>query len=308
MDTARPARALAGHPVYPIGFGAMLLTLPHPPPGVVETPIPDADAIRTIHAALDGGARVIDTAINYCMSPEKMGDNEDLVGRALASWGGDRESVVVVAKGGNRRTKTEMYVHDGPPEHLRRSVDISLRGLRRDALDLYLLHAPDPAVPLQDSFACLAELQALGKIRAVGASNLSRRQLAEVRTIVDIVAVENELSTRQRKALNLARQCADDGIAFLAYMPLGGQVAASGLATSRPVLAEIAAARDVSSQQIALAWIMAQTATTIPIPSARRPTTIADSLQAATLELTDEELARIDAEEDAIATAPPIRR
>jgi aryl-alcohol dehydrogenase-like predicted oxidoreductase len=296
IDADTPLRTIGDRSVPPIGFGAMLLTLPHPPPGVKEEPVEEAQAIRTIHAALDGGARVIDTAINYCMAEAEMGRNETVVAKALATWSGDPDEVLVVCKGGNRRTDDKPYVHDGRPENLKWSCETTLRAMGTDSLGLYMLHAPDPEVPLADSIGALAELKAEGKVRLVGASNLGRRQLAEARSIVEISAVENALAPARRASLPLAKVCEADGIAFLAYSPLGGQLGAPNLATSQPAAAAIAADRGVSPQQVALAWGLAQATNVIPIPAARRPESILDSLQAWHLRLTEDELAAIDAD------------
>jgi aryl-alcohol dehydrogenase-like predicted oxidoreductase len=281
--------------VPPIGFGSMLLTLPHPPPGVHEEPVDQAQAVRTIHAALDGGARLIDTAVNYCMHAAEMGRSEALVATALAGWSGDRDSVLVVCKGGNRRTDDLPYVHDGSRANLRWSCETSLKALGVEAIGLYMLHAPDPQVPLAESIGALAELKAEGKIQMVGASNLGRRQLAEARAITDIAAVENQLNPWWRAALPLAQVCAAEGSAVLSWRPVGGQTGAGRLGETQPVVAKVAAAHGVSPHRVALAWALAQAPNIIPLPSARRPETITDSLAAVDLELSPAEVAEIDA-------------
>jgi aryl-alcohol dehydrogenase-like predicted oxidoreductase len=293
------SRQIAGRTVSPIGLGTMLMTLPHPPPGVHEAPIEEAQAIRTIHAALDAGVRLLDTAINYCMRESEMGRNERLVAKALAAWSGDADEVVVVCKGGNRRTDEKMFVHDASPKNLRWSCETTLKALGVERLGIYMLHARDPETPLADSIGALAELRAEGKIENVAVSNLGRRELAEARAIVPVVAVENRLGPGEIAALKLAKFCEGEGIAFLAYKPIMGQVGAPQLATSHPALAAIARERGVSPQRVALAWCLAQAGNIIPIPSARRPQTILDSVQAGGLYLTDAELAWIDAD------APP---
>ena len=277
----------------------MLMTLPHPAPGVHEEPISGSQAIRTIHAALDAGVRVLDTAINYCMAAAEMGRNERLVAEALDTWSGDADDILVVCKGGNRRTDDKPYVHDGRPENLRWSCETSLRALGVESLGLYMLHAPDPAVPLEDSVGALADLRAEGKIQMVGVSNLGRRQLATARTIVDVEAVENNLAPARRGALPLAKVCEAEGIAFLAWAPLGGQVGATTLKSSQPAVSAIAATRGTSPHVVALAWCLAQAGNVIPIPSARRPETILDSVTAWDLTLSPEELASIDADNPA---------
>jgi aryl-alcohol dehydrogenase-like predicted oxidoreductase len=297
MDATLPdGRRMGDLVLPPIGFGAMLLTLPHPPPGVHEEPVDEVQAVRTIHAALDGGARLIDTAVNYCMRASEMGRSEKLVATALASWsGGDRDEVLVVCKGGNRRTDDFPYVHDGSRANLRWSCETSLRALGVESIGLYMLHAPDPKVPLAESIGALAELKAEGKIRMVGAANLGRRQLAEARAITDVAAVENQLNPWWRAALPLARVAEEAGIAFLSWRPVGGQTAAARLGQDQPVVSRIAEAHGVSPHQVALAWALAQARNIMPIPSARRPETITDSLRAVHLRLTPQELADIDA-------------
>jgi aryl-alcohol dehydrogenase-like predicted oxidoreductase len=273
----------------------MELTFPHNATGVLREPVEESLAIRTVHAALDSGVRLIDTAINYSIDPDAMGANEKLVARALASWSGDVDSVLVVAKGGNRRTPDELFVHDGTPENLRWSCETSLAALGVESIGLYILHAPDPKVPLAESLGALGELQSEGKIRLIGASNLGRRQLAEARSVVSIAAVENQLSPFARAAIPLARECAENGIAFLAWSPMGGQLGPGGLRQRHPELARIADARGVSPQRVALAWDLAQSPNVIPIPSGVEPEHVKDNAAAATLRLSSDELAAIEA-------------
>jgi aryl-alcohol dehydrogenase-like predicted oxidoreductase len=294
------ARAVGDRKVSPIGLGTMLMTLPHPPPGQYEEPIPEEQAIRTIHAALDGGVRVLDTAINYVMAPEQMGRNEALTAKALAMWSGDKNEVLVVAKGGCRRTLEAPAIRDSRPENLRWSCETSLRSLGVEQLALYVLHAPDPNVPFEDAVGTLIELQAEGKIGMIGLSNVGRRQLAAARAMTPIAAIEQNLSPGRLAALPLVKICEAEGIAFLAYSPVGGQRGAPSLGVTLPSLSKIAAERAVSPQRVALAWCLAQGRTVIPIPSARRPETILDSLQAADLVLSDEELSLIDQDSAAL--------
>jgi len=289
-------RRIGAWRVPPIGFGAMLLTMPQPEPGGLSAMVEEGQAIRTLHAALDAGVRLVDTAINYCQGAADMGANERLVAKALASWSGDAAEVLVVCKGGNRRGDDAPFIHDARPENLRWSCETSLKALGVERAGLYMLHAKDPAVPLAESLGALAELKAEGKIAEVGVSNLGRRELAEARAIVDIAAVENPLSPAARAAMSLAKMCEAEGVAFLAYRPLGGQAGAPNLAEAVPVLGEVARERGVSPHQVALAWSLAQATSIIPIPAARRPETIRDSAAAAGLTLTPEELARIDAQ------------
>ena len=274
-------RRIGNLEVPPIGFGSMLLT--------VEGRPDEPQAMRTLHAALDAGVRVVDTAVNYGADASELGFNEALVARGLASWTGDADKVLVVCKGGNLRTDDDPYVQDGSPRNLRWSCETSLRALGIESIGLYLLHSIDPTVPLVDSMGALAELQREGKIRRIGISNAGRRQLAEARTVVEIVAVENELSPWSRRTLPVVEVCAAQGITFLAYSPLGSFRRAH-LLGDRPAFARVAKAHDVSPQQVALAWALSLSPAVLPIPSARRPETIIDSVAAASLRLTDEDL------------------
>ncbi|MCW2522284.1 MAG: aldo/keto reductase, partial [Frankiales bacterium] len=164
-----PPRQIADLQTPPIGFGAMLLGMEGRPS--------EAEAVRTIHAALDGGVRLIDTAINYGSSAAELGYCEALVARALASWAGPREEVLVVAKGGNLRSDEESFIQDASPANLRWSCETSLRALGVESVGLYLLHAVDPKVPLVESMGALAQLRDEGKIQRIGISNAGRGQL-----------------------------------------------------------------------------------------------------------------------------------
>jgi aryl-alcohol dehydrogenase-like predicted oxidoreductase len=255
---------------------------------------PDADeAIRTIHAALDAGLRVIDTAINYCTGPDEFGYNERIVARALREWSGDRDSVLVIGKGGNLRSETEQFFHDGSPENLRWSCETSLRALEVDAIGLYMLHSIDPKVPLEESMGALKDLRDEGKIQLVGISNAGRRQLEQARQVVEIAAVENQLSLWSRGSLPVAEVCTNDGITMFAWGPLGSRGHSGDLSQPSPALKRIAQARGASTAQVALAWAMGQSPCVIPIPGARRPATILDSAAALQLRLTHDEIEQL---------------
>jgi aryl-alcohol dehydrogenase-like predicted oxidoreductase len=269
----------------PVGFGAMLLGMEGRPD--------EARAMRTLHAALDAGVRLVDTAVNYGSNAAELGFSEALVARALASWGGDPAEVLVVCKGGNVRTDDAPFLPDGSPANLRRSCETSLRALGVESIGLYLLHLVDPHVPLSVSIGALAQLRDEGKIQHIGISNVGRRQLAEAQTIVDIVAVEDELSPWSLAALPVARTCEEQGIAFLAYSPLGSRARAADLGRAHPEFAAVARERNVSPQQVALAWLLGLSPVIVPIPSARRPETILDSVAAACCRLTGEQHSRL---------------
>jgi len=268
----------------PIGLGTIRLTMEGRPE--------EADAIRTIHAALDAGCRLIDTAVNYCASGSELGYCEALVRKALKSWSGASDDVLVVCKGGNLRTDEFVFVQDGSPANLRRSCEISLKALGRDVIDLYCLHSIDPNIPLADSMSELARLREEGKIRHIGISNAGRRQIAEAQTIVELAAVENRLSPWSVNSLPIVAQCQAMGLAYLAYSPLGSERLVTRLG-EKPAFAAVAHDRGVSVQQVALAWALAVSPIVIPIPSARRPDTICESLAAASLLLSPEEMVQL---------------
>lgn len=286
MRTAYPERQIADLRLPPIGFGAMLL-------GVEGRP-DEATAIRTVHAALDDGVRLIDTAINYGSNAAELGFCEALVARALATWGGDTSEVLVVGKGGNLRTDEQSFVQDASPANLRWSCETSLAALGVESIGLYLLHAIDPKVPLTESMGALAELRDEGKIQRIGISNAGRRQLAEAQSVVEIAAVENRLSPWSLNALPIVETCQAQGVAFLSYSPLGGRAQAGSLADLTE-FAAVARAHGVSPQQVALAWALDLSPAVLPIPSARRPETIRDSVAAASLQLSEDELTRLRA-------------
>jgi aryl-alcohol dehydrogenase-like predicted oxidoreductase len=280
-------RQIAGTTVSAIGLGAMPLS--------VEGRPPEEQGIRTIHAALDAGVTLIDTADAYCLDAADTGHNERLVAKALATWGGDADSVLVATKGGHHRTADGSWRLDGSPQHLERACEASLRALGVEAIGLYQYHRPDPDVPYAESMGKLADLRAAGKIRLVGTSNNGVEQIREAMSIVPLASVQNQFSPRFRSSEDELRLCDELGIAFLPWSPLGGMGGAAHLGERFAPFAEVAGGRGVSPQQVALAWEMARSPVVIPIPGASRPETILDSIGATELELSPDELARLDA-------------
>ena len=183
---------------------------------------------------------------------------------------------------------------DGRPEHLRQACEASLRALGVEAIGLYQLHRPDPKVPFAESVGALAELKAAGKVRLVGLSNVSVDQINQARQLVEVASVQNEFSPRFRRSEGELVFCAAQRIAFLPWSPLGGIGRGRDLGGRHRAFAEVADAHGVSPQQVALAWELAKAPVVIPIPGASRPETITDSLAAAGLRLSDDELSRLD--------------
>ena len=278
-------RAIAGVKVSCLGLGAMPMSLEGRPD--------ESQSIRTIHAALDAGVTLIDTADAYCINGDETGHNERLIAKALSTWPGGAD-VLVATKGGHYRPGDGSWQVNGKPEYLKQACIASLKALGVESIGLYQHHRPDPEVPYAESIGALKELQEEGKIQLAGVSNASNDQIEEARSIVDLASVQNEFSPKSRAARAELDHCADAGIAFLPWSPLGGMDDASELGEAHDEFADVAQERGVSPHQVALAWQLALGEHVIPIPGASRPETILDSLGAADLLLSDEELARLD--------------
>ncbi|PJN30001.1 aldo/keto reductase [Kitasatospora sp. CB02891] len=261
----------------------------------------ETQAIATLHAALDAGVRLIDTADSYHWHADEVGHNERLIARALATYGGDTADVLVASKGGRGRPGDGSWTVNGDPRHLRRSAEASAARLGVDAIGLYQLHKPDPEVPFADSVGALRDLADAGTIRLVGLSNVDGAQIRTARDILGdrLVSVQNRFSPAHQDTRDTLDLCSELGLAFLPWSPLGGisLSAVDDPAAPTPPAATsfhaLAAARGVSPQQVCLAWHLAQSPTVLPIPGARRPASIRDSVAAARLTLTPAELATL---------------
>ena len=283
--TTMPTRRLGGLQVSASGLGEMPRSLAGRPD--------EAQSIRTIHAALDAGVTLIDTADAYCIDESEVGHGERLIAKALAAWPGDRDRVLVATKGGHTREGGEWGL-DGRPEYLRQACEASLRALGVEAIGLYQFHRPDPKVPFAESVGAMAELKEAGKVRLVGLSNVSVDQIRQARQLVQVASVQNEFSPRFRRSEGELAFCAAERIAFLPWSPLGGIGRGGDLGGRHRAFGEVAEAHGVSAQQVALAWQLAKAPVVIPIPGSSRPETITDSAAATRLRLSDDELARLD--------------
>jgi aryl-alcohol dehydrogenase-like predicted oxidoreductase len=258
---------------------------------------PDEQGIRVIHAALDAGVTLIDTADVYCLDDNDLGHNERLIARALGSWQGDRDQVIVATKGGLTRPGGRWEVN-GHPEHLRAACERSLKALGVQQIDLYQLHAPDPEVPLAESVGELGDLQREGKIRWVGLSNVTVPEIREAQTIGEVTTVQNRLNPFFREALaeGVVAYCTEQGIGFLAYSPTGGGRLNRKL-PGHPVLQPMATRLGVTPHALVLAWVLARSPAVMVIPSARTVEHAVDSTTAAEVRLNEEDLAAITAAE-----------
>ncbi|MCL6672285.1 aldo/keto reductase [Streptomyces panaciradicis] len=282
----------------------------------------DATSIAVIHRALASGATLIDTADVY--GPYT---NEEMVGRALA---GDRRGQAVLAtKVGLALTAPEGgsgtspgAVPDGRPEHVRASIDASLRRLGTDHVDLYQLHRVDPRVPLEETWGAMAEVVAAGKARCVGLCEVSVEQVERARRVHPVASVQSELSLWTRDPLTaMVPYCEEQGIAFLPFAPLGRGFLAGRFSSFddlpeddlrrrlprfqrealRANLAIVGRVREIAERagatlaQVALAWLLEQGRHVVPIPGTRAPEHLADNAGAADIKLSAADLADLDA-------------
>lgn len=274
--------------VSAIGLGGM--------PMSIEGRPDETRSVSAIHAALDAGVTLIDTADAYHLHADDVGHNESLIAKALASHerGGD---VLVATKGGHLRPGDGSWTVDGTPEHLKAACDASLGRLGVEAIGLYQFHRPDPKVPYEESVGAIRDLLDAGKILQAGISNATPERIRLANDILGgrLVSVQNQFSPAFRSSEAELELCAELGIAFLPWSPFGGITNAGELGSRFAPFARVADVHGVSPQQVCLAWLLAKSPTVIPIPGSSRPATIRDSVAAADLVLTAAELAELDA-------------
>jgi aryl-alcohol dehydrogenase-like predicted oxidoreductase len=272
----------------PVAIGCMRLSI-----------VPERDdtrGIEVLHAALDSGVTLLDTADAYCLDDADVGHNERLIARALATWSGDRSGIVVATKGGLTRPNGE-WVANGKARHLRHACEASLRALGTERIQLYQLHAPDPRTPLATSVRALASLKDEGLIERVGLSNVNVGQIEEARRICEIATVQIELNVwHDQNVLNgVVPYCIGHGIQVLAYRPVAGARRHRLLSANR-ALSDVAVRHGATAQEIALAWLHDLSDAIVAIPGPTRPETVRSIVGAHRLMLSDEDRARLDAE------------
>ena len=287
-------RTLGPFTVSAIGLGAMPLSMNN------DQKYPDdSQAVATIHAALDAGVTFIDTADIYAPSWDQMGVNEALVGKAVKSYGGNTDAVVIATKGGITRADGEQWGRDGSLAYLRSAVEKSLRELQVEAIDLYQWHRPDRWKVYGDVIGYFKTLQDEGKIRSIGISNANVEEIEVAEQVLGpggLASVQNEFSPRHPGSYDELRYCDEKGIAFLPWSPLGGTGGGARKVGERfAVFAEIGAEHGVSPQQVVLAWELSLSDRIIPIPGASRAQSITDSAKAVDLKLSADELSRCSA-------------
>jgi pyridoxine 4-dehydrogenase len=265
-----------------LGYGAMRIT----GKGIWGPPEDRDAAIATLRHAIELGVNLIDTADSY--GPYI---SEELIAEALAPYPSD---LVIATKGGWERPGPGQWTHNASPGHLREALDGSLKRLRLDRIDVYQLHAPDPAVSFEASVETLAQLREQGKIRHIGLSNVTREHIERARKIVPIVSVQNRYSFADREWDYVLNYCAENGIAFIPWSPLGGGKRAA------EVLESVAEKLNATPLQVALAWLLKCSPIMLPIPGTSSPKHLVENIAAAALELPQAEFERLSA-----VTPPP---
>jgi aryl-alcohol dehydrogenase-like predicted oxidoreductase len=276
--------------VSAIGLGGM-------PMSIEGRPDDESRSIATIHAALDAGITLIDTADAYHLDSSDIGHNETLIAKALSSYGGDTSGVLVATKGGHLRPGGGAWTLDGSPKHLKQAAEDSLKRLGVEAIGLYQFHRPDPKTPYAESVGAIRDLLDEGKIQQAGISNANPEQIRQANEILggQLVSVQNQFSPAFRSSEPELDLCDELGIAFLPWSPLGGISNASDLGSKHPAFHQLAGELGVSPQKLTLAWMLAKSPVVIPIPGSSRPETIRDSYSAVELTLTPEQVASLDA-------------
>jgi len=263
-----------------LGFGAMRIT----GEGVWGEPEDPASARALLRRVVEAGVNLIDTADSY--GPQV---SETLIAEALHPY---PEDLVIATKGGFERPGPGRWAAACRPQRLKRCCEDSLRRLRLDRIDLYQLHTVDPQVPIEDSVGALAELQAEGKIRHIGVSNVSGEQLERARTIAAVVSVQNRFNLTGRGSEEVLGVCERDGLGFLPWYPL----AVGKLARSGGPVDDVARTHDAAPGQVALAWLLQRSPVTLPIPGTSSIAHFEENLEAGELELSEEEIRALEAQ------------
>jgi pyridoxine 4-dehydrogenase len=261
-----------------LGFGAMRIT----GPGIWGEPEDAAGAGALLRRVVQAGVNLIDTADSY--GPEV---SERLITEALHPY---PEDLVIATKGGLTRSGPGAWERAGRPERLKRCCEESLRRLRLERIDLYQLHAVDPAVPIEDSVAALAELQQQEKIRMIGLCNVTVEELKRAQAVAPVVSVQNRYNVADRDSEDVLEACAEQDLGFLPWFPL----ATGDLARPGGALDDLARTHSATPAQVALAWLLRHSPVMLPIPGTSSVAHLEENVAAAQLQLSDDEMARLD--------------
>ena len=243
-------------------------------------------AKRVVQRALELGINFFDTADVYCLGEGDLHHNEMLIREAIDEYRGPRPADLVIATKGGMTRPEGRWERNGRPKHLRQACERSMKALRTDSLDLYQLHVPDPAVPLEDSVGEISRLHEQGKVRAVGLSNVDEEQVRIAQRIVAITSVQNRFNPwdRSDEASGLIGFCDEQGITYLPYSPVGGGRRVNLLRESEALRA-IGARLGASPEELVLAWILGKSPRLVPIPSATRTESLESSARAEAVRL-----------------------
>ncbi len=241
-----------------------------------------AEAIRVLRRAVELGINFIDTADSY-------GPNvsEEIIAEALHPY---PAGLVIATKGGFMRPGPNQWVENGKPEHLRSACEGSLRRLRLERIDLYQLHRIDPKVPAEDQLGTLKDLQAQGKIKHIGLSEVSVRQIEHARTVVPIVSVQNRYSVTDRGSEDVLKYCEKEKLGFIPWFPL----AAGRVSGSQSQISRIAAQWKATPSQVALAWLLARSPVMLPIPGTSKVKHLEENVAAAELKMDAKKMQELD--------------
>src|ERR1700678_4252090 len=260
-----------------LGFGAMRIT----GKGIWGEPANRAEAVRVLRRAVELGINFIDTADSY-----GPGVSEEIIAEALYPY---PAGLVIATKGGFLRPGPDKWVTNGRPEYLRACCDRSLHRLRLERIDLFQLHRIDSKVPAADQLGALKDLQAQGKIKHIGLSEVSVAQIENARTIVEVVTVQNRYSVLDRAAQDVLDYCQREKIGFIPWFPL-----AAGEVSAAKELASIATRLKVTPSQLALAWLLGRSPVLLPIPGTSRVAHLEENVAAAALKLDQATMQEID--------------
>jgi pyridoxine 4-dehydrogenase len=267
--------------VQRLGFGSMRISNVRGEDGAHDPEL----GRQLVRRAVDRGVTFIDTANIY-----GLGRSEELIAEALRPYPAD---LVIATKSGYEvrllREGEQRLPANGRPDHLKAECEASLRRLRLERVDVYQLHTPDPAVPYADSIGALVELQHEGKIRHIGVSNVTPEQLTEAMTLCDVVSVQNRYNAGDRDAEPVLQLCEQAGIAFIPWQPIIRDDA------RRQAAAALAAMHHATEQQVALAWLLHRSPVMLPIPGTTNLAHLDANIDAAWIELNDDEFALLGA-------------
>ncbi len=261
-----------------LGYGAMRIT----GDGIWGEPADRAEAVRVLRRAVELGINFIDTADSY-----GPGVSEEIIAEALHPY---PAGLVIATKGGFDRPGPDQWVENGKPEHLRSACEGSLRRLRLDRIDLYQLHRIDPKVPAEDQLGTLKDLQAEGKIKHIGLSEVSVRQIQHARTIVPIVSVQNRYSVTDRGSEDVLEYCEKEKMGFIPWFPL----AAGRVSGSESPISRMAARWKATPSQLALAWLLARSPVMLPIPGTSRVEHLEENVAAAEIKIDASKMQELD--------------